>query len=62
MNAGSAVQSGASVHTRENGRRSISRHAPVLSSPTRPGHRPEKLLASSSGFSFPATPVVVCGP
>ena len=39
-----------------------SRHAPVFSSPTRPGHRPLKLLASSSGLSLPTTPSRVCGP
>ena len=62
MKASSAVQSAASVQTRENGRPRLSRHAPVLSIPTRPGHWPEKLLASSSGLSFPTTPSVVCGP
>ena len=43
---------------RENVRPRLSRQAPVLSSPTSPGHWPEKLLASSSGLSLPTTPSV----
>ena len=62
MNSSSALKSGASVQTREKRRPSISRQAPVLSSPTSPGHCPEKLLASKSGLSLPITPSVVCGP
>ena len=62
MNASSRVQSSASVQTRENGRFTLSRQAPVLSRPTRPGQVPEKLLARSSGLSLPTTPSVVCGP
>ena len=62
MNASSAVQSSASLHTRENLRPRLSRQAPVLSRPTSPGHCPEKLLASSNGLSLPTTPSVVCGP
>ena len=56
MKASSCVQSGASVQARENGRPSISRHAPVFSSPTSPGQGPEKLVARSSGLSLPTTP------
>ncbi len=34
----------------------LSRQAAVLSNATSPGQVPEKLLAKSSGLSFPATP------
>jgi hypothetical protein len=61
MKTGSAVQSGASVNARENGRPRLSSEAPVLSNPTSPGQRPEKLLARRSGLSFPTTPSQVCG-
>ena len=51
-----------SDQSREKRRLSISRQAPVLSRPTRPGQRPEKFEARSSGLSLPTTPSVVCGP
>ena len=63
MNAPSEVQSAALVHARDTPRRpTLSRQAAVLSSPTSPGHWPEKFEASSSGLSLPTTPSVVCGP
>jgi hypothetical protein len=62
MNVASVVQSSASVQAREKGLFRLSRQAPVFSSPTSPGHLPEKLLARSSGLSLPTTPSVVCGP
>ncbi len=62
MNASSFVQSSASVQTREHFRPTLSRQAPVFSRPTKPGHWPEKLLASSNGLSLPTTPSVVWGP
>ena len=40
----------------------LSKQAPVLRRPTRPGQRPEKLEASRSGLSLPTTPSVVWGP
>src|ERR1035438_9143148 len=61
MNVLSEGQSFESVQIREKGRPRLSRDAPVLSSPTSPGHCPEKLLANSSGESLPTTPSVVCG-
>ena len=51
MNLGSALKSGASLQIRECARPTLSRHAPVLSRPTSPGHLPEKLLASRSDES-----------
>ena len=61
MKRASAVQSGASVQTREAGRPTLSSDAPVLSRATSPGQVPEKFDARSSGLSLPTTPSTVCG-
>ena len=61
MNRASAVQSGASVQTREVDLPTLSSEAPVLSKATSPGHVPEKFEAMSSGLSLPTTPSTVCG-
>ena len=61
MNGASAVQSGASVQTREAARPTLSSEAPVFRRATRPGQVPEKFEARSSGLSLPTTPSTVCG-
>ena len=61
MNRASAVQSGASVQTRDAERPTLSSDAPVFSRATSPGQVPEKFEARSRGFSLPTTPSTVCG-
>ena len=60
MNHLSVVRSGAADHKRLCARPRLVRHAPVFSSPTRPGHVPSKLDARSSGASCPTTPCGAC--
>ena len=61
MKPASAVQSGASVQTREASRPTLSSEAPVFEQRHQAGQVPEKFDASSSGLSLPTTPSTVCG-